>query len=316
MINIINEIKSASKITIFTHIKTDGDAVGSSLALFQYIKKLGKQVCISIDSDIPDYLSFMPNYNYINKNVFYDKDLAIVVDCSDTDRLGRLKTRLNKFKTIINIDHHQDNVMFGNLNLVKGGYSSTCELLYDLFYNAKEPIDKNMAIALMVGLLTDTGNLFYDSVTPKTFEKAGKLLELSGEKLEYFTRSLFSSLSMNIFELKKRIYENIRFYQNNKVALIPISHKDLIECGVDMTDTKSVLEIATNLKDVVVAIEISECEENLCYVSFRSKGSIDCSRFAAAFGGGGHKNASGCRLYNNLEDAIKKVTNVVLKQQF
>ncbi|MBQ7579424.1 MAG: bifunctional oligoribonuclease/PAP phosphatase NrnA, partial [Clostridia bacterium] len=302
---IIETIKSASKITIFAHIKTDGDAVGSSLALFQYIKSLGKKVCISIDSVIPEHISFLPNIDLVNKGVFYDGDLAITVDCADEDRLGKLKTRLKKFGTLINIDHHHDNTNFGDINFVKGGYSSTCEVLYDIFTEAKINIDSIMAQDLMVGILTDTGNLFYDSVTPDTFKKAGELLRLSNQKLEYFTRNLFSSIPMTVFELKKRVYQNIRFYENNKIALIPINHKDLIECGVDMADTKSVLEIATNLKDVLISIEISECEENLCYVSFRSKGDIDCSRFAASFGGGGHKNASGCRLYNNLEDTIK-----------
>ena len=308
---IIETIKSASKITIFTHIKTDGDAIGSALALFQFIKNLGKKVCISVDSVIPEHIKFLPNIGAVNRDVFYDGDLAVVVDCSDADRLGKLKTRLNKFKTIINIDHHHDNVMFGDINLVKGGYSSNCEVLFDLFTETNSKIDKIMAQDLIVGLLTDTGNLFYNSVTPETFIKMGKLLKLSGEQLEYFTRNIYSSLSMNVFNLKKRLYPKIMFYQENRVALIPISRQDMLDCGVDMADTQSVLEIVTNLKDVLVSIEISQCEENLCYVSFRSKGDIDCSRFAAAFGGGGHKNASGCRLYCNLDDAIKQVLKVV-----
>ena len=312
MINkIIEKIKSASKITLLAHIKTDGDAIGSCLALFQYVKNLGKQASISIDSVIPDHLSFLPNINAINSNVVYGGDLAIVLDCSDSDRLGKLKTRLNKYTTVINIDHHQDNIMFGDLNLVKGGYSSTCEVIYDLLSETGENIDSIMAQDLIAGILTDTGGLFYNSVTPETLIKIGKLLQISGEKLEYFTRPLFSSLSMNVFELKKRVYENIRFYNDNKIALIPISHKDMLDCDIDMANTKSVLEIATSLKDVLVAIEISECEEGLCYVSFRSKGNIDCSKFASSFGGGGHKNASGCRLYCNLDDTIKQVLKVV-----
>ena len=311
MNKVIEEILSASKITIFSHIKTDGDAVGSSLALFEFCKNHGKEVCVAIDSEMPNHLLFMSNIGNINNNVFFKGDLAIVVDCIDADRVGKNKFKFKNYKKIINIDHHAGNAMFGALNYVKEAYSSACEVVYDLFDENGIELSPVMAEDLFTGLLTDTGNLFYNSATPATFAKAGKLLEISQKNLEYFTRNLFSDVSMNIFELKKMVYNTIEFYDNKRIALIKISNADLAKCGVNMIDTKSVLEIATSIKEVMVVIEITEGEPETCYVSLRSKGDIDCSVFAEKFGGGGHMHASGCRIYDTLENASKKVLEVV-----
>lgn len=309
--NILKHIDSAKKITIFSHINVDGDGVGSALALFCYCKNLGKEVCVSIDSVLPANLMWLPDIGAINNNCFYSGDLALVVDCNDKDRIGSKKFKLSKFNKVMQIDHHQDNKMFADYNYVIKQYSSTCEVILDLMVQANKSITPEIALNLLVGILTDTGNLSYNTTTSNTLRKVADLLDKSNLSISYLTERLFSSNSMNIFKLKKIIYPKVKFFNNDEFALIPVSLEDLKQCNVDLADTKSLIEIGLSIQSVKVLVMVTEAEQGVCYVSFRSKGQIDCSKFAEVFGGGGHVNASGCRIYDNLESVINKIKKVV-----
>ena len=310
-IDFIKELESANRITIFSHINVDGDGVGSALALFAFIKSLNKQVGVFIDSVLPGHVQKIRGIENINKDCVLNGDLAIVVDCNDKDRIGRKKFTLKKFKKIINIDHHQDNTNFGHINIVKPGYSSTCELVYDILSESKLEIGCDVATYLIVGILTDTGNLSYDSTSSSTFRKVATLLDISNRNINYFTNMLFASNSLEIFKLKKLAYSKVEFLYNNKLAITALSFTDLKSCGVGIEDTKSIIEITYNLKPVEIVVVITEAEPDVCFVSFRSKCEIDVSKFATHFGGGGHIKASGCRIYDKLENVINRIKEVV-----
>jgi len=311
MRNIFNEIKSAERIAIFAHAKTDGDAVGASLALFYYCKSQKKEVSVHIDSDIPQNLNFLDGVSVINKGAINKGDLAIVVDCADVDRLGRNRFKLSKFKTVINVDHH-DNANFGHLRYIKPEYSSTCELIYDLFCQFGEEVTPLLARYLVCGILTDTGGLRFSNVTSETLIKVAKLLQTCNANINDFMGPLFSSITPEMFNLKKYAFENIKLIDNGKIAIITIQHQTLTDLGVMLTDTKVVLEIGLSLANNLVMVAITEGEPGVNYVSFRTKNrNIDGSSMAAQFGGGGHKMASGCKLYCSISEAEEKVYNVV-----
>ena len=311
MNNILKAIESAKKIVILSHINVDGDGVGSALALFHLCKKFNKQVCVAIDSALPTHITFLEDTALVNKNVDFDCDLVIYTDCNNPDRVGRLKFKVGKHKNKINIDHHFDNTEFGRLNLVKKGYSSACEVIYDLCADNDIQIDEAMARCMLVGILTDTGNLSYDSATSDTFRKVATLLDITGLSIDKFTRPLFASDSIEVFNLKKLAYEKIEFSTDFSKAVIAVSFDDMKRVGVDLSETKSIIGVGFGLEPVQVLVAITEAEPGVCFVSFRTKGSIDACKMASAFGGGGHKNASGCRIYDSLANVVASVRKVI-----
>ena len=307
------EIEAAKSVTIFAHSKTDGDAVGSSLALFSYVKSLGKDVSVAIDSEFPTNLMFLKEINEINKNVPKSGDLAIIVDSPTLDRLGRNKFKPKKYGKIIAIDHHVIVEKVGHINYVKPQASSTCEVIYDLFVDEGEPISPEMAKFLLVGILTDTAGLRFSSTSPDTFRIVASLLETANLKINDLINPLFSSLTHEMFLLKKLAYDKIEFYNDNKIAFLAISNENLLSTGVSFNDTKIVIEIGMGLKDVKLMALVTEGEPGVVYVSFRSKGEFDVNEIAGEFGGGGHKEASGCKIFDTFNNAKHKVLDVLLK---
>ncbi|MCR5553418.1 MAG: bifunctional oligoribonuclease/PAP phosphatase NrnA [bacterium] len=311
--SIFDKIKNANSITILTHAKTDGDAVGSALAFFYYAKEQGKEPTILIDSAIPSNLLWLPGIENINAKKVNGGDLAITVDCATAERLGRNKFKLSSFKDTISVDHHQDNDRFAKLNLVKPGYSSTAEYIYDLFVKHDQDISPDVARNILVGILTDTGGLKFNSATPDTFRKVASLLEVVDKKVDYFSLPLFQSLPHKLFMLKKYAYDNVKFYNNNEVAIFELSHEDLLRLGVDITDTKIILDIALSLDSTKLVGAICEDEIGVNYVSLRSKCDIDVSKIATKFGGGGHVQASGCKIISDFKNATKIITDALVK---
>ena len=311
--SIFDRIKNANDITIFAHAKTDGDAIGSALAFFYYVKELGKNANLVVDSVIPSNIAWLPGIENFNTKKVNGGDLAIVVDSATLDRLGRNKFKLAKFNYSILIDHHQDCERFAKMNLVKPGYSSTAEYIYDLFVKYDQNISLSVARNLLVGILTDSGGLKYNSATPDTFRKVASLLEITNESIDKYSVPLFQSLPYNVFMLKKYAYDHVKFYCDNQIAIFELPYELLQEFNIDITDTKIVLEIGQSLETTKIIASICEAEKGTNYVSFRSKGNIDVNEIAATFGGGGHVQASGCKIIDNFNNATRIITDACIK---
>ena len=313
MKNLFEEIKSSQSIVIFAHEKPDGDAVGSALALFLFCKNLNKKVSVKISGDLPTNLLFLKDKDVINHNFSKKGDLAIVVDSPNLTRLGKNKFLPFGYSKIIMIDHHIKEENFANLSFLKVGYSSTCEVIYDLFCEFGEQLTPEIAYYLLVGILTDTGGLKYSNTTSQTFLKVSKLIDISKTNINELAVPLFSSITYEMFKLKQLSYEKIKFFNDNKIAFLAFSYQDLLNTGVTLNDTKVVIEIAMSLCSVKILALLTEGEPGVNYVSFRSKG-FDVSRLAIEFGGGGHKEASGCKILDSFNNAYEKVLSVVLNK--
>lgn len=304
---IVKEFNDIKTVSIFTHINTDGDAIGSAFCFYEYFKGLGKEVNVYCDSDLPEMLEFLNVKELINKNNNYKTDLSIAVDCNDSARIGRFEKDFYNAKKTIQFDHHPGNPSFAKYNLVNSNMSSTCELLYTFFTDNNLEITKEMARFLLVGILTDTGGLRFSCTSNCTLKIVAEIVDKYDLKIYEFMSNIFETQSHKNFIALSYAYNNAKFYEDNKIVLITIPYEFYKENGIQPNQIINLTKIATELKDTVVSAVISEEKKNVCKVSFRSHKGYDVRNCAMVFGGGGHKAASGCKIFGNIESTAEKV---------
>lgn len=307
-------IKSLKKIIersysfiVASHVDPEGDAIGSSLALYFALKDLGKKVCVYNESGVPRILKFLPGSDKLVSELesTNEYDAIFVVDCGDMDRLGKLKNRLEKL-VIINIDHHSTNDSFGHLNFIDKNAAAAGEVVFELLKKLGLPITKEIATNLYTALVVDTGSFRYASTTPKSFKIAAELL----------------AVGVNPWEVSKNIYENFP-YERMKLLGDALQTIELVKNGIyafmlvtkDMLSkyqaTEDLTEGFVNFGRAIDGVEVSvlfkEVNEEQYKLSFRSKGDVNVAQIAQMLGGGGHKNAAGCRLKGSLDEVKQKV---------
>lgn len=306
MIDAINKAKS---VAVISHISPDGDTVGSALALYRAMKMYGKQPYIFCDDTPKGKLRVMKGveeYTVANSSKY---DLAIAVDCGDLQRLGECAGVFNSAKQRVVIDHHKTNERFGDINLVDPSACATAQMMY--FVLAKmNLIDDEIAKLLYTGLVTDSGGFTYSSVSSDTFAVASQLIEYDIDASRICEHFL-STIQKNVFLLKNRVLSKAKFYDDDTIGIISFLREDFEETDTDDSKTDGIVNEIRNVDGVKVAVSISEIADKRYKVSFRSSDMVDCSRIAMVFGGGGHKNAAGCRVSGFYEDVVDKLLKAV-----
>lgn len=295
-------INNAKTVAIFTHINTDGDAIGSSLALRKMLINMGKKADIVVDSTLPHHIQFLPGIESVNEKTCDKYDLHIALDSASLDRLGRKKFKFGKKVATIQIDHHRGNPNFAESNIVDEKASSTCELLYNVILSLDQKIDAEMAECLIVGIFTDTGNLTFSNAKSSTFNVVSKLLKIFGKSVGTITEPLNNSISMDVFNLKQYVYKTIDFQLDNELAICYLDEKIFNETHTSIDDTKGLVYVPFELKSVRMAAILSKDKEGAIFGSIRTKRDVPASSVAEAFGGGGHINAAGFKSYNSFEE--------------
>ncbi len=307
----IDLIKKCNTVAVFMHTSPDGDAVGSCLAVFAFLKKLGKTVhCFSEDilRPVGDKLSFLPYTSEFNKENLKTYELAIAVDCGDFTRLGTNCGKLFKdAKNTILIDHHLGNVGFADINIIQTDAASTTQIIYEFLAQFNEQlIDSKIADLLYAGLLTDSGSFIFPSTSAHTFEVAMNLLKKGADSTR-LAQILLRNTEYKIFRLKSNILYNARFFENHTIGLININLQDLADTNTENDHTEGFINEIINIESVKVAISVMEIKSMAYKVSFRSKNDISAEACAKCFGGGGHKYAAGCKVFGYLDDVIEKI---------
>jgi len=311
---IIKLLNEANNISIYSHVNTDCDAMGSSLALKRALEQLGKKVDVYSNSDFPANFKFYGEYmDSLNKKTCEKYDLAVCLDTPNEGRLGKYKFSYRKgLKNVIVIDHHTlSNVKFSRFSYVLEA-SSTCEILYGVLKKLNIRFDEKICKFLLSGILTDTGR-FSHSVSQKTIKIVSKLLKYGKVEMESITNPLFNSMSFNAFEMLKKVYSNIEFYSENKFALVMFRREDFIETQTTLDDTNAFPDLPLQLDSVQFCILASEDDQGYFRVSFRSKGDIKAKNVAESFGGGGHPNASGCKIFGSYDEVKQKLIDSTLE---
>lgn len=310
VIKMLNESKN---ISIYTHINTDCDALGSALALKEAMNGLGKNVDIYIHSNFPAAFDFYGDLSFINQKSIEGKyDLAVCVDCASEARLGKYKFTYRKgLRKTLCIDHHISNELFCKVNYIKQA-SSTAEMLFEILRAMNVHFTPSMCRNLLSGIMTDTGK-FMHGVTDKTFVVVSKLLKFGKIKIEEVSTPLFNSMTLDNFELLKKVYEKIEFLADNKLAVILLNRRDFIDTNTTLDDTDAFPDVLLQLKCVQFGILASEDDKGYFRVSFRSKGEISARAVAESFGGGGHLNASGCKIFGSFDDVKQQLIDNTLQ---
>jgi phosphoesterase RecJ-like protein len=311
MNNINAEISGAKKIAIAGHIRPDGDCIGSCTALYLYLK-LNKEE-LGIDK-VDVYLEPFGNefrilagadeikHTYESEELY---DIFISLDCGSLDRLGNALKFYNTAKKTINIDHHISNQSFGKVNHVVADASSTCEVLFTLM--DEKLITKEIAEALYVGIIHDTGVFKHSNTSEKTMNIAGKLISKGIDFSELIDESFYSKTYIQNQILGRCLMESI-LVLHGRVVVGTINRKMLDFYEASSSDLDGIIDQLRVTKGTEVAIFIYETDLQEYKVSMRSNGEVNVSKIAVYFGGGGHIKAAGCTMKGSLHDVINNLT--------
>ena len=311
MNNIKNFIEGSINVLILPHIHPDGDTLGSALALKLALVGMGKNAYIVIDDEIGSTLTFITNEN-IMSTYEYDKlgieaDLVISVDSSDAGRLGSRYRYIEEASKSINIDHHKTNTEYCNLNLVDENSAATGIIVYKLLEFLEVTITKEIAEAIYVAIVTDTGNFKYSNTDADTFLIAASLIK-AGIDNTTIINNLYQNKPLKELYLIREALKNLTLYYNGKVSIIELNLEDFKANNISPTNTEGIIEFARDIEGVEVAIFIKEIDFGIIKVSLRSKNHVDVSVIAQKFEGGGHSKAAGC----SFDVSIKEVREILL----
>lgn len=304
-----------------THVNPDADAIGSELAVYEILKKLGKKVRAVNHSATPYNLEFMDEIQIIEKyneaihsNIFNDAKVVIVLDLNQANRIVKMENGLRSFKGIkICIDHHQDPENFVDHFFGGVDYSATGEIIYDFIEQTQiVEMDKRIADLLYAAIMTDTGSFRFERTTPKVHRITAKLLEHNVNPVDIYDK-IYNQFKFGRIKLLGDALKSISLDQSEQIALMKISRDDLERNSAEEADVDGFVNECLSIKGVKIGILMYEMKDGI-KISFRSKGEIYVNKLAAEFGGGGHSNASGARLFNtSIEEMKEKVITAALK---
>ena len=308
--DIKNLILSSKGIIIAAHIDPDGDTLGSMIGLALIIKKMGQKCVMYSPDGIPNTYHFLPRADEVVDSVPNEEfDLLITVDASDISRIGGKRI---KAKKIINIDHHPDNTNFGDINYVDM-ISAVAEQIFYLAQGFGVEVDAEIAEALYISIITDTGNFRYSNTLPSTFGVARELV-MRGANPARAATSVYENRRIEGLKILAKALLNVEILNQGKVVYSVITSQMIIDTKARGEDLVGIIDHLRSVKTAEVAILMREEEKNKFKINFRSKGTVNVSNIANALGGGGHVQASGCTVEGELTDVKKRVLDLVLKE--
>jgi len=307
MIRQIAEIIQKGRTFLVTsHVRLDGDAVGSELALYEALKSLGKEAVVYNQDRTPQMYAFLPDAGVIVNRLgpLDGFDAVFVLDCSEIERMGEEAPRIAGIRRIVNIDHHISNDRYGHLTLTDPEASSTGEMIFRLIDGMEIELTRDMAVNLYTAILTDTGAFRYSNTGPRTFAVAGRLLE-KGADPAWIAQMVYETFPAVKIRLLGRALSTLEFDWQGRIGAVTVSKKMLEDAGAQWEHTEGFVEYPRSIEGVQVAAFFSEISEGLYKVSLRSKGRFSVEEVARKFGGGGHINAAACRMQGDY-DAVKR----------
>ena len=302
--NIKEEIYEAKSIVILTHEVPDGDAIGSSLAMYLGLKQLGKDVDVVIPKYSKTY-EFLPFAEEIKEEGRIENyDLAIALDCGDIKRLNGFANYFEYANCKISIDHHEANTMFADYNFVDPTAPACAQILLMVLKALNIEITKDIGTCLLTGIITDTGGFKYQSVKAETFEFAAELLN-RGVNVSDIYRKVLQTISLEKFNLRKIAMNRIELLEDGKIAFTYITKKD--EEQTKSEDHNGIVEMGRDIEGVEVSIFLREVDENSYKISLRSNDYVNVSDICLMFNGGGHIRAAGGSISLPFEKAKEKI---------
>jgi phosphoesterase RecJ-like protein len=310
---IANLIREHQKFVIISHVRPDGDALGSQLALGLSLRHLGKEIRIWNEDGMLEKYSFVPQAELLTTppSVPEDFDVAFALDTAIQNRLGTAVQALRSVKTWVNIDHHPSNPRYGDLVYIDANAPATGQILFELMKSQGLPIDTDIAENLYVAISTDTGSFQYPNTTARTFEIAAELVR-AGVQVGPLSQQLYENYPRRRIELLRELLATMRFQASGRVATFSLSLKTAAALGVVPEDNEGLIDHIRAIRGVIVAIFFEELPDGKVRVSMRSKSeTVDVCAICQKFGGGGHTLAAGARVRGSLSEVEQRVLEAV-----
>lgn len=304
--NIIKCIKSAKTIYISTHIRPDGDAIGSCFAMYLALKRMGKDVHVIMPSYSKMY-NFLGELKYAKELVKEDKyNLLICFDCSDKKRLSITEDDFKKAEKVIVFDHHKMSSVPSDLSYIDDESPATCELVYKFMKKNKIKIDSKIAGYIYMGIMTDTGSFNYTRTTSESYRIAAEMID-KGADFVKICKQINDTKTESKAKLMSYTIDNMETYFDGRVRISIARTEILNKLGVDAEDAEGMTNYLRMIEDTELAVYIRQISDNEYKASLRSEGRIDCSKLSSMFGGGGHVRAAGFDTTNMEEDKSKLI---------
>jgi bifunctional oligoribonuclease and PAP phosphatase NrnA len=297
--DIAGEIRRRQRFVVVSHTRPDGDAIGSSFAMAFALRALGKEVrVVSYDMPAPPLLA-QPGVSgiIVTKRVDDPGDAVIVMECGDLKRTG-VEGLERGF--VINIDHHPGNTLYGAMNWFDLSAAACGEMVFELIRELGVALTAEIATHVYVAILTDTGSFHYSNITPRTFEICRLCMEEGRISPPAIARSIFDSNNLGRLKLFGAVLSRMDLDDSGRIATVYVDQQLAAECGGTYDDTEGISNLPLTVKEIVAVVFFKEQSSHEWRVSLRSKGDIDVNAVAKSFGGGGHKNASGCTVHGTL----------------
>lgn len=321
-----NLLATPKKIAIIPHRSPDGDAMGSTLALYHFLLKLNHQPVVISPNDFPDFLAWLPGsetvliYENDKENctkVLHESELVFTLDFNALHRTGEMEHVLNKITVpMIMIDHHQKPSEYAAVTYSDTSIGSTCEMIYNFisYLDKKELLDKTIATCIYTGITTDSGSFRFPSTSSTTHRIVADLIDLGINNSEIHNQ-LFDDNSYNRLQLLGRALQNMKVFPEFKTSYTTLTQKELDEFQYQKGDTEGIVNYGLSIKGIhFAAIFIEHRDENIIKISFRSQGNFDVNQFARDnFNGGGHINAAGGKSNESMKATLNKFEDLISK---
>ena len=311
---ILEVIRNAGHCVVATHVQPDGDALGSLLAMADMLEQMGKKVFAYLEEPISHLYSFLPDSRALSTDIdelqaFVDEaggDLcAIALDCGEADRMGVCQRQFLRISPFVVIDHHLSHQNFGDYRWVDPQRSSTGEMVYEIGEALGQTPTYKGAFSLYVAICTDTGSFRYECTGARTFEIAGRLVAL-GVNPNQVANLIYDNYSPERLDLMQRVLATLELCEKQQVACIHVTRDMFEQSGALVQDVEGFVEYPRSIRSVKVAVFVKENRSDIISVSLRAKGEFNVASIAKQFGGGGHRNAAGCKFPADSIDSVRK----------
>lgn len=313
---ILQTVRDSHSFCVVGHIRPDGDCIGSQLALTLALRAQGKEVVCWNEDVVPSKLAFLDPDHLLQRPGPVEPrafDCVVALDSASLKRIGRLADLIVQRGCLINIDHHESNTRFGDLNWVSRRAPATGELIYRLLKEARWAITQPIADCLFTAVSTDTGSFQYPTTTPATYHVAGEMVK-RGANLARICNEVYQSYSLSRVRLVKHLYNHFRLTHGDRTAYLWLKKADFVRTGADTADAEGLIDHIRAIEPVVVACIFEDLEADITRVSLRSKSDhVNVNEIAALFGGGGHPAAAGARIRGRPLGVQRRVLAAIKK---
>lgn len=307
----IEVLRKAPMVALFSHVSPDGDCVGSMLAIGLALEKLGKKVSFYNPDPVPSYLSFLPGSSRISQELPNPQPKTLMfVDCTDLQRVNLSMSDISQESTVLNLDHHISNQFFGHFNWVDAQASASAEIALTLIKQLGVEIDVDMATNLYTAILTDSGCFEYSNTTAKTHRSTADLLDI-GVNLSSIHHNIFDQKPLAQIKLLQCALNGLEIHADGQLAIMILNAEDFRKSGAEQDLSEGLVNQARSIAGVEVAVLLKEVGPLEIKAGLRSNLWLNVNEIAALFGGGGHQRAAGCTFRLSMAEAKRSITAAI-----